>query len=337
MMSGVKQVRQSNFELLRIFAMLCIVVHHLVIFGVAGVGYGDRLELSGRGIFGALINAFVICGVDWFVLISGWFGVRRGWLVSVRLVIECAVFGAIAWAGSALTMNGGGHGLLPSLWFGNYWFVTAYIMMALCAPFLEVALLHIGNCELMLCIAGFTVVNVIFGWGFGVVTPRGYDFVNFMYLYVLGRLLRRMGEVDFMWCKRRGVEIMMFIGGGLVLFGGWVLINRFGLAVDARRWFACNSPIVLMMSVAGLMLFANVRFHSRVVNFLAGGTFGVYILHCAPCVKAFRNNLAMAIYDKFSWPGILLLAIVIVFGGMLISTLVELAVVKPMFKIFRRR
>ena len=165
-----------------------------------------NLDFTSRGLFATLIDSFAICGVDWFVLISGWFGIRHGWSASLRLIVECVLFGGIAFGVVYLNGDVVFQDVFQSLNFRRYWFVTAYVMMALCAPFLEVALKWLKLKELALCVIGLTVVNVGFGWGLGVVSPCGYDFVNFLYLYVLGRLIRRVNESGLIWKRYRSAE-----------------------------------------------------------------------------------------------------------------------------------
>ena len=41
----------------------------------------------------------------------------------------------------------------------------------------------------------------------------GYDFVNFLYLYVLGRLIRRVNESGLIWCMMRKSEWMAMLQG----------------------------------------------------------------------------------------------------------------------------
>ena len=287
-----------------------------------------NLDFTSRGLFATLIDSFAICGVDWFVLISGWFGIRHGWSASLRLIVECVLFGGIAFGVVYLNGDVVFQDVFQSLNFRRYWFVTAYVMMALCAPFLEVALKWLKLKELALCVIGLTVVNVGFGWGLGVVSPCGYDFVNFLYLYVLGRLIRRVNESGLIWCKVRVWWALQFIFGGGILFSGWILINWLGMRVEIHRWFAYNSPVLLIEAVAGLMLFANLDFHNRIVNYMARGTFGVYVLHFAPCVKALLWNQVRLFYTHGSWLGVLTLAMAVTILGMIIGYIVTTMIEK---------
>ena len=54
-----KEMRDSQFELLRIVAMLFIVTHHLVIKGADTVGYITPYSVEASGFAGVVINSFV--------------------------------------------------------------------------------------------------------------------------------------------------------------------------------------------------------------------------------------------------------------------------------------
>lgn len=60
--------RQSNIELLRCFAMLCIIVYHLCLFALGGVPTSTKLYQA--------LQIPLHIGVPLFVLISGYFGIR---------------------------------------------------------------------------------------------------------------------------------------------------------------------------------------------------------------------------------------------------------------------
>lgn len=55
-------VRQSNFELLRLVAIFMIIVHHLVIKSAETCGYTHAYSYIQDGIIGLLINGLVVGG-----------------------------------------------------------------------------------------------------------------------------------------------------------------------------------------------------------------------------------------------------------------------------------
>ena len=77
--------RDSRFELLRIVAILFITLHHLLLFGAAVCGYLTAYDIESKGVAGVALNSVAVIGVSLFVMITGWFGVRRVWQPFLRL------------------------------------------------------------------------------------------------------------------------------------------------------------------------------------------------------------------------------------------------------------
>ena len=92
-------LRSSNFELLRIFSILCVVLHHLLIDELYQCGYHSPSD--GSDFIPLFINGLAIIGVNLFVLISGWFGIKsprrsifRIILAVVSHILEVSMRGA---------------------------------------------------------------------------------------------------------------------------------------------------------------------------------------------------------------------------------------------------
>ena len=67
----MKTVRQSNFEVMRLMCMLFIVIYHVFIHVVIPTAGNERA-------YAALITIFHIGVLD-FVMLSGYFGIKRTW------------------------------------------------------------------------------------------------------------------------------------------------------------------------------------------------------------------------------------------------------------------
>ena len=57
-------IRNSNFELLRIFAMLGIVLHHLMVNDLDVLGYNKPFNAEMGGATFPMLNSVAVCGVD---------------------------------------------------------------------------------------------------------------------------------------------------------------------------------------------------------------------------------------------------------------------------------
>ena len=80
-MAIVKQ-RDSNLELLRIVAMSMIVIYHIFVHGISPVYVGSHSILT-------VWYVPFIFGVNLFILISGYYGIRLSWNHSSLNVDNC--------------------------------------------------------------------------------------------------------------------------------------------------------------------------------------------------------------------------------------------------------
>lgn len=68
--------RNSNLELLRIVCMLFIICHHWIVFILDNCGYHVPLGDTKQDYTSVFLNSFFIIGVNCYVLISGYFGIK---------------------------------------------------------------------------------------------------------------------------------------------------------------------------------------------------------------------------------------------------------------------
>ena len=68
--------RESNFEAARILAMILVVLVHANYFSLGGIDRSDIITLPSSSFMRIFLEQLCIVGVNLFILISGWFGVR---------------------------------------------------------------------------------------------------------------------------------------------------------------------------------------------------------------------------------------------------------------------
>lgn len=268
-------MRQSNMELLRIVAMFMIVVYHTVYYRL----YNYRLETP---LFSSLMVVLHI-GVPLFVLISGYFGIKpsvRGFfkLYAILLFYNLALYGYRVVSGDVTFSAREFLRLwLPFSRGRVLWFFKVYIMLYISAPIVNY-LKEIMGMKLIL-VSGF--LTFYFGWfAQHPSLSDGKNIVNFVFLYLLGYMLRNM---LVSWKVPSGKKRMMLALGYIVLTiaVGIILaypndnVQRFG----KRLFWGYNSPVLLLMSVLFFCYFATFNFKSKMTNWWAGSVFAVYMIH----------------------------------------------------------
>lgn len=275
--------RASNFELLRLIAIYGIIVHHLVINSANTCGYNEIYSFEKHGLGGVTINSFVICGVNLFVLISGWFGIRRIYKNIILLIADCIIFGIISLSicffifDCELDLSSIYNTIKPT----RLWFIVHYIVLVLISPLLEKTLKDMSHQELTKWIIILTVINVFFGYYLGLCNKDGYNYINFIYLYYIGRYLHLSSRTGFykILAKYGLLCWIIFSLSEVTLF---VFLYHQNLLPDSVRFWSYNSPWVLVTSVCLFMWISLLNIKSNTINILSSSTLGIYIIHTAP-------------------------------------------------------
>lgn len=327
--------RDSRFEMLRILAILLITAHHLLLFGADVCGYLTPYTPDAKGYAGIFANSVAVTGVSLFVMITGWFGVRRVWRPFFRLIIVCAVFGLVAFLlaqSQSFVPSPPWSSWWQSLKFTNWWFIVHYLMLLLVAPLLERAMASIDRRAMEYILLALLVFNLVFGFAWGYVNASGYNVVHFVLLYVLARYLRLFPDAPVV----RFVRSYAWI----VLFACAVALGFIFLA-DTSGWqpkhtpmvWNYNCPLVILEAMAIFSLFTKQKSHKAQNSILLVARFvlGVYLLQSAPVMVPLRNAFGHWAYEWAGYAGLLLALLVIAVACWVISCVV-LTALRPLLR-----
>lgn len=290
--------RNSSFELLRLIAMYMIILHHHVIHNPFPV-YDESASLN-QFIYVCFMPLGKVA-VDIFFGISAWFlceardsslrkSLRRIWVLERQILfyslplMVCFVLFDRKDISRWQILNS----VFPTI-SGIWWYPTNYVLFLLFYPFVTMGLRKMGR-----SMHGLLVVILLLVWGlvYGL-TPSAYagflsaTFVSFIYQYVLIAYYR--------WYLKKAPKAlgwsMIGLGSlaiiGVVLFGDWV--RRFTHSGYPRiifNYINAEGKLPLLLVAFGALLVADtIHFKSRLINHLAKGTFGIYLLHDYPSVR----------------------------------------------------
>lgn len=282
-----KQERYSNIELLRIIAMACVVFLH---YYNAGLGGASKYVAQGSSNEFALtiLESIGICGVNLFLMISGYFLSRsdkrtigRAAILLMQTsifrmcyyLIKCAIVHAPVLKRTLFRM------FLPANWF-----VILYVTLYLISPLLNHALRATNRKKALLwLIALFSIwpsaVDILqqfFGWDLNSLSTigmdgsqRGYTIVNFFLCYCIGAYLN---EIDLTKLKKRYLLLFLVADAAIITIWGW-----FWDASTAREY--CN-PLVIAEAAAAVLLFLKLDLGcNKVINRISTASFSVFLLH----------------------------------------------------------
>lgn len=294
-----KTKRQVNYELLRITAMFMVVtLHYLNHMGMLFVPGSDG---GANRILGTFIESFSIVAVNVYVLISGYFLVEAGFKVKRIVILICQIlFYAILiplimmGTGIVLFSEGAGdglYGILPYIFpiqTEHYWFATAYVIMYLFSPVINVAVRGMSKRQLQITLAGllFFFCGIKSLLPVQLVTDRfGYDFGWFVCVYLVAAYIRLYGVTLFTTARRAW---MIYGGCGILTFaivtGLWYLNKTTGaFAYYMTVPFHYNYFLCLLGAVALFYAFGHIKIKegktAGLICRISPLTFGVYLFH----------------------------------------------------------
>lgn len=293
-----KQERQSNIELLRIFAIMGVIVLH---YNNPMIGGGIVHAREGSINFYILyfLESLFVCGVNLFMLISGYFmceSKKRNLWKPIELIAQVIIFresiylfrviiGNVSFSLKTLVAT-----LLPV----NY-FVILYCTVFIISPFINTMLNHLSDRAFKVLIISTvtlfsiypTLIDVIgelrgaelFGLSsvgmYG--SQWGYSIVNFVLMYLIGAYLKREKGMLQNWSTGKLIAGLVTC---IILMMIWARINdKIGFFTERSAWEYCN-PLVIAEAVFVFYLFKNMNLRiNKVINKLAEGAFTVFLLH----------------------------------------------------------
>lgn len=297
----MKNQRDSNFELLRLVAMMLVMLVHA---NYLSIGYVTHAELHATPIAGVVrivCEQLCIVSVNLFILISGWFGIRPTLKKLASLLFQVLFIGIVSaeicrYIGAEVPSAELGN----LLYFGsNYWFVPTYLILFGISPMLNTYCEHASRRDFTILLVSFFVLQTLFGW----LTfdaghyARGYSALSFVGLYLLAQYIRRHGEVLVQRLKAWHCLLFYIIFTAIP-----ATIACVGLYFKGKEFGATsyNSLFVIAASVSLVLLFSKLHFKSRVVNWLASSAFAIYLVHQAPGAFDLYANLFKESYDTIS-------------------------------------
>lgn len=282
-----KKQRQSNVELLRLVAMFLIVLTHANIFSLGrpkGAVFDADFEWNTLRF---TVQSFSYIGVNLFILISGYFAIKPKFRAVSTFLFQILFFSLFCLA--CLWLYGlvwGPQLVKPSMWGNAFmiltkynWFIAAYLLLMVFAPALNALCETASRTRLGFVILALFAASTYLGWmtHYCKEFNDGYSFVSLVLLYLIGRYLRLHRHWHFH--RPRWQDAALFLL--------YVLVNT-ALAVYRRNnpyrmsLFALNNPLQIYGTVCFFLFFIKINLQSSVVNSLAHGTFGIFLLQMHP-------------------------------------------------------
>jgi len=296
--------RQSNLELLRCISMFFVLMVHCNYRGILDV---FNQPLSPESFIRIVVEAIAIIGVNCFILISGYFGIKLRVKSLANLCFQIYFFAALAfivfiilrasgWADGELT-----NGLIIRFVFPVshwIWFTPCYILLMLFSPILN-AWLNSSSLK-SICILTVSIYVLTYFWGiiwqqwhgFG-----GYEVGFFVILYSCGHIIHRLNDLNKLPSSR--------LAGAGYLTGVMLLIIialiQYKIPVFRSLIWSYDCPIVFFQSVMMFIFFVNMKInYNKAINFIGRSSFAVLLFHISP--KYGLGDILPTICESTNYP-----------------------------------
>lgn len=279
--------RDSNMELLRIISMILVLATHACYVSLDPPTHADIETSFVSSFMRSLSESLSDVGVNTFVLISGWYGIRSKFSRFVGFIFQIYFIEILLYVIMrlfALTDPININGLIDLFLFryGTYWFVKAYIVLFLFAPVLNAFVDNCSRVQLKYFLISFYIAQTIYGFynNLGWFSS-GYSPLSFMGLYVLARYMRLYPNRFVQFNKY--VDILLYLTISLV-----VTICSLSMVYYSGKvgtvLYQNSSPFMILSSVYFFLFFTKFSFKSYFVNWVSASCFAAYIVHCSPFI-----------------------------------------------------
>lgn len=293
--------RNIGIDLLRIFAMLCVVLVHVLSHG----GAMEAAALVGGGRYYALklIQVFGYCAVPVYAIISGYVGVgRKSKFSNLFSLMFTALFYTILFSAIFYFLKPDEVGVREMLkaMIPDYWYLLCYCGLFLFMPFLNHILETLEQKTLfqilLLIFVIFSCTSPIFmAMGrdpFGLL--EGFSVLWLIVFYLVGGYLKLYGI-----CKTKIKTKMSLLLFGCILltFLSKVATNLLGYG-NMNLLYHYLSPTIFLAAIALVTLFANMKIGcegKHIITYLSTFTFAIYLIHQQELVNMY------CIQNQFSW------------------------------------
>ncbi|AMB99865.1 hypothetical protein AWM75_07750 [Aerococcus urinaehominis] len=282
--------RQTNFEAIRLVAMVMVVALHYF-NGSLGGALSQTTVGSANYYLTYLGESLAIIGVNLFVLLTAYFmaGKTSIQLIKPLRVLALSLFYAITIYAVAVATGLYPHradylnqALMPHL-YGEQWFVRCYLLLYLLVPFINRLLNGLRKSAyhklLTIWLLAFPVFSSFYEETFS--RLNGYGILHFITIYLLGYYIR----VHYPGQPQAKVNRWWWLAGylacALATFAE-AMTHQYYDGGTGRAW-SYDYIFNVAGAVCFFMFMQQVRWQSplvkKVINQLAGFAFAVYLIH----------------------------------------------------------
>lgn len=283
----MKQVRESNFELLRCILMFMVVLVH---YNSSKMGNAFSYVTQGslNYYFVYLAESLSIIGTNGFVLLTGYFSWNQnktslrkpfGLILYVIAYKVMFYFLELLMLKEACMIKGILFSFIPTNWY-----IVLYVVLVLLSPYINCAIKDLSKKSFLTLLVIVFLLFSVWPTTLDVVETRlgietmeintvalngassGYSIVNFVMLYLIGAFISKFNILRY----GKRWDVLGYLICTIFIFGQEVFL--------CAGWSYAN-PFVILSGIFFMNIFRKMHITSRAINYIAKASLGVYLIH----------------------------------------------------------
>lgn len=322
-----REIRQSNFELLRIISMFGVLTSHslMAMYDLHTINFSICNELR------VFIMNISCLAVNCFVMISGYFQIRQTWKGFIGLLSTCVFWTFICCCLAFYYSEISYIELFKKICFplteSGLWFLRTYFALFLIAPILNSGINNLGQEQLRYSCFMVLIIDIYIGYMHQSpeVSIDGYHLIHFITLYILASTIRRnindikigtkleMAE-SFERFRKNTFICDFFLRGkmykiktlSIIILAVFILMTLLHMIkmmfppiaiIYSLRY---NSPILMVASIITFIMFSRLKIQSIVINWISNSVLSVYLISSLPFIGPKYYKILVQINNSYS-------------------------------------
>ena len=304
--------RKSNFELLKIIAMLMIISFHYV--------YKSGYVFENMNLNSFIIKSFWFLGelgVNLFMLITGYFMINKKMSLKKVMLISIEVFFYnllnVLLNCYLLKIPLKITDIIFPVILDKYWFVSVYIIIYILSPYFNKLIINMSKKEfeklLIIVVSIWSIIPTVFGLRNNSSETILYysRFIWMVVMYFMGAFIK-LYDIKELNTKKKSIFVTLITWGIMTCSILFIYYNKENFnIIGTYEWaylWTPNNFFMLILSVSVFQYFSKLRIKdSLIINTLASTTLGIYMLHdgCFNTILwRYLLNTKMKLESKYS-------------------------------------
>lgn len=269
----MKQIRNTNIEVLRLLLMMAIFCWHIVVHGYGFKDMGGFVKLSDE--VGIILTSLLAPATYCFMFISGYYGLNFTIKKGITLELWLIIISFITWLFRSYFFDGFSIWGLLTVCFPvstmKWWFISNYMLIFLMSPILNKGIENLRKNSFLFIVVVMGVIQTISF--LRLQSNGGSNFLGLLTIFLLGRYLG-IYKIEI----KKKTAIALFFSCWLSLVG-LMFISDLYFKKYLFVFLNYNTPMIMIMAVSLFYFVKGLKAHySSMWNRMLQPVLFIYLL-----------------------------------------------------------